>query len=405
MRPDRAFMIAEVLAANGHEVTWWASAFDHVNKKFRSKDLIDIKVSPGFSIRLVPTTGYTKNISYKRILHERNYSNNIYSQANKYPDPDIILLSEPALFRSRPIIKLIEEYKCLLVLDVLDTWPELFNIILPKKLQFLGDFIFKPWYKSREKLFQRADSIVAVSNSYMELAKKIKPDIPTELTEIIYFGTNVELQRKQMKNSDALPASLDGLNKKKDELWAIYTSSLGSNYDVDTLLKTAKLLEIRNSNIKLLIAGEGPLRKKIEDFIDKNNLTQTIYIGNPDSKVIAKVFSLCDVGLSMYVRDSSVTFPIKAFHYFAAGLPIVNSLGGDLSKMLSSNNAGIQYLAEDCESLFGALTYLSSHPSKREEMAKNSFNLAMNFDQDTQYKKFAKFVENAFERISLYRSK
>ena len=395
-RPDRPFMVAEALVADGHTVTWWVSAFDHNNKKFRTKDWIDSIVSPGFSVRLVPTTGYTKNISYKRILHERKYSNQIYSNAQKYAAPDAIIASEPALFRSGPIIKLIEEYKCLLVLDVLDLWPELFKIILPSKLQFLENFIFKPWYKRREKLFQKANSIVAVSSGYIELAKKIRPDIPIELTETVYFGTSVALQREEMAMSNDLPPPLDNVNKVSGELWVIYASTLGSNYDVETLLKTAKLLESRSTNMKLLIAGEGPLRGDIETFIEANNLTRTLYIGNPDSKVLATVYSCCDIGLSMYLKGSSVTFPIKAFHYFAAGLPIVNSLDGDLSRVLSANNAGIQYCAEDCESLFGALTYLASHQGKREEMAKNSYNLAMEFDQHTQYKKFAEVLNKAF---------
>ena len=392
-RPDRASMIAEALSADGHTVTWWASAFDHSNKKFRTKNLTNIEVSSNFIIRLVPTTGYTKNISLKRIFHEKLYSRNIYSISSDYDPPDVIILSEPALFRSGPVLKLLEKYKCLLVLDILDIWPELFKIVLPKNLQFLGNFFFKPWYKRREKLFQKANAILAVSNSYIELAKKVNPNIPIELTETVHFGTNVAAQRKDMNSPSILPSPLNIQKKISGEVWAIYASTLGSNYDVDTLLKTAKLIEEKNVHIKLLIAGEGPLRKEIESFIKFNNLKRTIYIGNPDSKVLAHIFSLSDIGLSMYLKGSSVTFPIKAFHYFAAGLPIVNSLNGDLSTILSDNNAGMQYRAEDHKSLFEVLNYLASNTDKRAEMSKNSYNLAMNFDQNVQYKKFTEILK------------
>ena len=49
----------------------------------------------------------------------------------------------------------------------------------------------------------------------------------------------------------------------------------------------------------------------------------------------------------MYLKGSSVTFPIKAFHYFAAGLPVVNSLNGDLSKILLANKSSAMLHGED----------------------------------------------------------
>lgn len=391
-RPDRASMIAEALSDEGHKITWWASAFDHSNKKFRTKELSDIHISSNFTIRLVPTTGYKKNISFKRIFHENKYSKNILSLSKNYEPPDAIILSEPALFRGRPILKLVKKHKSLLVLDILDIWPELFKIALPKKLQFLGDLIFKPWYVRRKNLFKRANAVLAVSNSYIELAKKINPNMHDELTETVYFGTNVAAQREDMFIPSQMPASLDSEKKISGEVWCIYASTLGSNYDVQTLLETAKLIEEKNINMKLLIAGEGPLRKEIESFIELNKLKRTIYIGNPDSKTLAYIFSFCDIGLSMYLKGSPVTFPIKAFHYFAAGLPVVNSLNGDLSKILLANKAGMQYQAENCQSLFEVLNYLASNPDSRREMANNSYNLAMNFDQSGQYKKFGEIL-------------
>lgn len=392
-RPDRAFMIAEALVAHGHSVTWWASAFDHANKKFRTKEITNLKISSKFTIRLVPTSGYKKNISFGRILHEKRYAKNIYKISNDIDPPDVIVLSEPALFRSKPILRLVSKHKSKLVLDILDLWPEIFNIVIPSYFKFIGNFIFKPWFKRRKNLFAKANAVVAVSESYIDLAKKINPNIPNELTETVYFGTNILAYRDEMNSSEELPEIFNNFKKNKDDIWVIYASTLGSNYDVKTLLKAAKLIESGNKNLKLLIAGEGPLRKDIVSFIKSNNLNKTIYIGNPNSKKMAKIYSFCDIGLSMYLDDSSVTFPIKAFHYFAAGLPIINSLEGDLCKLLMKHNAGIQYSAENHESLFQALNMLSSDKNKLKEMSKNSYNLAMNFDQNNQYKKFRRILD------------
>jgi glycosyltransferase involved in cell wall biosynthesis len=392
-RPDRPHMVADALVAAGHKVTWWASCFDHGSKKFRSRVWKDINVSDDFTIRLVPTTGYKRHISYKRIAHEKIYSKQIYAYANKVISPDLIILSEPALFRGKPIIKLVEEKNCLLMLDMLDQWPELFNVILPKPFKPFGKLLFKPWYDARRKLFQKADGIITVSNSYMDVVQGIIPKFPVENSEIVYFGTDVVKQRAEMKASPILPSPLENIIKSKGELWAIYASTLGNNYDLDTLLDAAKLLEDRNVNVKILIAGIGPLQDYVVSFINENKLTQAVYIGNPRSETVSSIFSYCDIGLSMYSKDSSVTMPVKAFHYFAAGLPIINSLVGDLSSLLLTYNAGLNYEAEDSESLVNAIQLLASDQKKREIMANNSYDLASDFDIKIQYRKVAELVE------------
>ena len=63
-------LIAEVLSAEGHEVTWWTSNFAHHFKKFRSDDWLDVEAWDNFRIRLVPTTGYRKNIGVGRAVRD-----------------------------------------------------------------------------------------------------------------------------------------------------------------------------------------------------------------------------------------------------------------------------------------------------------------------------------------------
>ena len=391
LRMGRSQMIAEALVPAGHEVTWWVSAFNHNTKTFRSKD--DIVISPKFTIRPVQTNGYKRNISFQRIQSENEYSKQIYLNAHKYKSPDIIIMSDPALFRSKPIIKLIKEKKALLVLDVIDLWPELFHIIFPKFLSKIGNLIFAPLYFHRKNLFRKADAIIAVSESYLDLAKKIVPNLSMEFMKSVYYGVNLAKFRSVEERSSVLPLPLQNITRTKGELVAIYASSLGSNYDLKTLLEAVKLLEKRKINLKVLIAGIGPLKDYIISFIKENNLKQVIYIGNPDSSTMSSIFSYCDIGLSMYVKGSTVAMPIKAFNYFCAGLPIVNSLKGDLSDILLKHNAGSNFEPENARSLVEVLQGLINSPSKLETMAKNSYNLASLFDEKIQYKKVLDMVE------------
>lgn len=393
-RPDRANMLGEKLAQVGHKVTWWGSNFEHRTKKFRSNDWKDIHVSANLTTRLVPTTGYKKNISFNRIRSEIKFGKQILSKWKTFEKPDMIIMAEPSLFVCRRIMKIVKASKATIILDLGDLWPELFHIILPQKLFKLGYLLFYPLYERRRKLFNKVDAIIAINNSYLELARKIAPKLNEVTSVTVYFGMDVELQRELMKKSEALPAAIKKIQKKDDEVWVIYASTLGINYDVNTLLETCKELEKGNVNVKVIIAGAGPLSEYVRKFIEENKLEKTLYLGNPDTEAMAALYDFCDIGLSMYVRSSTVSMPIKAFHYFASGLAVINSLKNDLEKILKENEAGLNYEPENVQSLIQAIKTLVENKDLRKKMTSNSFRLGMLYDINNQYDKFLGVIEN-----------
>jgi len=394
LRPDRPNMVADALAQTGHQVTWWGSSFEHRSKTFRVADWKDIETSPLITTRLVPTTGYKGNISFQRIRSEREYAEQVYLRAHKYPPPDMIILGEPAVFFSKPILKLVRETNAKLLVDVIDLWPELFHMILPRPLDRLGKLVFAPLYSRRRALFQQADGVIALSDSYLNLARLLAPKLPLEHTTTVYYGIDVAKQRATMsRQSIELPSPLRTLVKNEGEIWAICATTLGNNYGLKTLLEAAEILEKQQVNIKILIAGTGPLKEYVVSFIKEKALKQTIYIGSPDADTMSRVYSTCDVGLSVYRKSSTVTMPIKAFQYFAAGLPVVNSLQGDLSRLLEKHHAGLQYEAENAQSLANVLQGVASDPGERKLMARNSYSAAKDFDYNVQYLKFVDLVE------------
>jgi len=392
LRPDRPSMIGTALASAGHEVVWWGSNIEHRSKTVRSEEWKDIEIAPNFTLRLVPTFRYDKNISIKRILYEKKYGQLVYIRAQEYLTPELIIMGEPALFLCKSILKLVKETGAKLLLDRLDLWPELFHMVLPTPFKKMGKLIFAPLYYRRRSLFKKADAIIAASENYLKLALENAPKLPLEYTETVYFGIDVAEQRRAMKKSFKLPLPLQNVTRTEGEIWAIYASTLGHNYDLKTLLEASKLLTDRKVNVKLLIAGTGPLTDYVVSYITHNNLRQTVYIGNPDSDTLAHIYSFCDIGLSMYRKSSTVSMPIKAFHYFAAGLPIVNSLVGDLAKFISTYNTGLNYEAENPDSLASTLQKLASDHSKLKVIAKNSYDLASLFDINIQYEKLVNLV-------------
>ena len=95
-RDYRFTLLGKELSARGHQVIWWTSNFSHHFKLFRSESWKDVAITPGFIIRLVPTTSYFKNISVGRIRFEVIYARNLYRHAIISMKPDCIVGTDPS---------------------------------------------------------------------------------------------------------------------------------------------------------------------------------------------------------------------------------------------------------------------------------------------------------------------
>lgn len=393
-RTYRTTLIANAFVANGHQVVSWVSNIQHRSKQKRTETWKDIQVNPNYLIKIVPSTGYLGHISLARIKYERTYAKNLCAKALETDEkPDLIILGEPALFIFDIIKKLVKQKEAALIIDVIDLWPELFNILLPNRLDFLGKVLFAPLYYRRNLLFKKADGIMAVARDYLQIGLNAKPTVPGA---VVYWGLNVE-EVKVPLDHNYQKKELNSLEKKDGEVWLVYAGTLGSNYDIDTLLQCGLLLAKRNVAVKLLIAGDGPLKEMVEQFIAVEKLTNVVYLGSLLSQDLSLLYTKCDIALSSYVLHSTVSMPIKAYDYLAAGLPLINSLGRDLGSFVTGRKVGIQYEPENAEAMFAAVLQLVNDQDLRLQMKKNALVLADEFDAVKQYQKAVVLAEKVLQ--------
>ena len=389
-RDYRSTMIANALERAGHQTIWWVSNFVHRSKSYRSYSWKDIQVSHGFLVRIVPSTAYSSHTSYERVIYERNYGRNLYEKALQCNPPHVIILAEPSLFFSKPVLELKRRWKVKLIVDIIDLWPELFNILLPHKLAWVSSFIFSSFYKRRATLFKKADAVVAVAQDYLDVA--VEAD-RKKIMEVVYWGVDLQSVRIAMNTPQALPDVIDVNSKRSDEVWITYAGTLGYNYDIKTIMAVAKRVEWSQLPVKLIIAGDGSLRTYVEDTITMEALKKTIYVGSLHADVLTYLYSFCDAVLLAYVFNSTVSMPIKAFDSFAAGLPIINSLGRTIGRLVEKYNVGLQYEAGNEYSLFDAIAQISLDKETRISMGNNARLLADQFDLSVMYRKYATIVE------------
>jgi glycosyltransferase involved in cell wall biosynthesis len=388
-RFGRYHLIAENLASFNLDVKVFISNFSHQTK---SKQIINQEESVDYSFTycVVESVRYDNHISLNRIKYERIFIENMLIEARKLNKPDIIIIRDPALFISKKLLKYIRTHNINYIVDIIDLWPEIFEIVLPRMLKNLSKYIFSYFYNARKNLISGSVGYTAVAPDYLAAIKGLTSTIPSE---VIYWGCDYKRINYIVNNTEKSFLSSMDLHKENDDFWIIYSGTLGNNYDIKSILLAAEKLK-SYCKIKFILAGSGPLSSFVEETLLSSDLQNVIYLGQVRSDDLFSLFKFCNIGLCTYVQKSTVSMPIKCYDYWAAGLPIINSLKRNLGKLIKEFDIGYNYIPENPYSLVE--TILMAYNNQKDYLCKknNVIKFAISLDQDLQYTKFSKFVLN-----------
>lgn len=384
-------LIAEALTAEGHEVTWWTSNFAHHFKKFRSRSWQDLEPWKGFRIRLVPTTGYTKNIGIGRLVRDVVFAMRTYRRGRTEPKPDLIIHSESPLTFGFAGQRLADFHGCPSIYHQMDLWPELIVDSAPRWIRSLVKLGLWPVYAIRKRTYSRLSAVTALAQPYLDAVLNEVPELITKPNNVIYNGIDVEMFRSKMVAlSDAVSRFPE---KQSDDFWAVFAGSLGPSYDIGVMCEVARRLAVSGSKIKVVIAGDGPLRKLVEETSrGATGRANMHYVGQLSPVELAWLYAQCDVGLCAYSASSNVEMPDKIYDYTAAGLPVLVSLRGEVADIVSSNKIGLIYNGGSADDLLRQLLAITVDADALRAMSELSRNLGMRFDNKVQYKKFIEVI-------------
>lgn len=389
-REYRSQMLADALAARGHTVTWWISDFTHRGKTYRLPEaFLDPLLPSGVRVIGVHSTPYERNISWGRIQYEKNFGRELARLAESEAKPDVIVLGDPSLFFGQPVLEYRNRTGCRLVLDVIDLWPELFSVALPRFLQPFGHLIFSPLYRRRARLISQCDGVVAVSKDYLHtaIAGLVGRKIPSL---VAYCGLNGRDFEQAVVNL-ALDAELKRF-KAKGCMAVVYAGTLGDAYDMNIVARAVKYSNQHQLPIQFLVAGEGPRRPTFQT-LERDFPEQIKFLGQLPASDMRTLYENSDVGLMTYVQGSTVAMPIKFFDYLAGGVAVLNSLERDVRAAIDENDVGLNYEPSNLDDLMDKLRYLLAHSEQLHRFKFNAKNLATAYDSRVQYRNFAEFIE------------
>lgn len=387
----RAGLLAELLAESGHEVLWWTSAFDHVQKSHRATADRHLSTRTGLDLVLLHGPGYRRNLSLARIRDHRALARRFAELAPREPPPDVILASFPSIELALAAAEYGHARGVPVVLDVRDLWPDIFLAHAPTLLRSVARLALTPLFAQTERAFRLASAVTGITPPFMEWGLRLagRPVGPRDRAFPMGYPAR-PMATTLLAEARAWWASQHGL-EGRDGLTAIFTGSFGQQVDLDTVIEAARHL----SGVRFVLCGGGENLERCRRRAA--GLDNVILPGWVDAPRIQALMELADVGLAPYFSrvDFLNSYPNKVLEYLAGGLPVLSAMDGLVGELLRENACGAVYGPDDGRRrLTAQLVSLRDAPEKSRAMSIRARALfEARFDADVVYGEMAVYLE------------
>ena len=143
-------------------------------------------------------------------------------------------------------------------------------------------------------------------------------------------------------------------------------SVLRPEKSLDLLIRAAGRLRERFPELRVLIAGDGPQRARLQDLIDELGLHETVRLLGLRSDV-PDLLRILQAAVCCSEFEGN---PLSVMEYMEAGLPVVVTRVGGLPAMISDRVHGLQVERGDVEGLAAALGELLENPGFAAELGR-----------------------------------
>jgi glycosyltransferase involved in cell wall biosynthesis len=186
-------------------------------------------------------------------------------------------------------------------------------------------------------------------------------------------GKSEKLTFYNFPNLDFFPEPEAGVK----DFDVVYRGGLSERAGTWDLLDAVRLLASRGKPIRVLLIGysdnrevEAALRARIQLL----GLTDAVEIqGRIGHHEMAKALSRARIGVSPLqdIPKFRVNIPVKAFEYWACGLPVVASDLPPIRPFFKSVDGGMLFPAGDVKALAESIAWLQEHPQAAARMGRN----------------------------------
>lgn len=392
VRKMRSAILADKLLEHGHEVLWWAGAFEHQRKIMVSSSDANFVVFEQYVIRVLRGCKYRKNVSFLRYLNYQIISLKFRFQSKGLPKPDIIIASMPDHLLAYEAVRYAKTYSIPIIIDIRDLWPDIFvNHFKEKRLYGIGKLALVLDFAKLNFLLKNADSLVAVSKGYLNWGLKKIGRSEGSFDKVLYLGyKKTDTANRVNRNENRYTP--DWIKGREAEKLFLFIGTFGVSYELELIIEAAKRFEKSGKfNICFVMAGTGEKFDLLK--MKSTGLRNIVLPGWIGEKEIHALLKICYAGL-VPCRSVVNTIPNKPFEYLSAGIPLVNSLEGEMAELVNEHGLGLNYKPGDLEGLSKCVEQLADDRDLHDKMSKNAeFFFEKYGDADSIYEEYVTHIE------------
>lgn len=221
------------------------------------------------------------------------------------------------------------------VYHVQDIWPESVTQsgFLPQRI--LGGITnaINGWLS---KVYSSASAVITIAPTAKDLL--IQRGVPPERSHLVYNWSDVVECRNRTYE--------DGLS-------LLYAGNLGEFQDLDTIIHAAHALA-EFPGFRLRIAGGGVVEDRLKSLVSSLGMHGTVdFLGQVDQKDMAPLYAETDFQIVSLKKLNIFegTIPSKFQAGLAHGVPVITTVQGDVSQLVTQNGLGLVAQPENPESV------------------------------------------------------
>ena len=259
---------------------------------------------------------------------------------------------------------LARRWRARFVLYVHDVYPHIANAV--KALN--NRALIKAWRAVNRKLYTRADAIITLGD-YMA-ARLREEGVPPEHVFVAHNWADKELLYPMPHGESRMRDDL-GLG---DRFVVLYSGNLGMSHDLEPVCDAISRLYQYRDRLAFLFVGGGVRRKKLEDFVRRNNFGRFVifrdYVAHDE---LAAGLNTGDAGLiTMLEGTEGLVVPSKLYAYMAVGLPIlaVSSTPCEVTDIVTESQCG--FVVGSGQELSSAISKMMEDPEIAAGLGRNA---------------------------------
>ena len=366
----RHFDLASELVKKGHDVTIFASGFDHHTHRYIKidpKEKIRVEEYDGVRFVWINTTPYSKN-DWRRVVNMISYGWRVLRCGRGILKPDVVIGSSMHPFAALAGWRLARRHKARFIFEVRDLWPQTAVDMGAMKESGLPA---KLLYTLEKFMYERAEKIIVLlpyAKEYI-VSRGISPE------KVFWLPNGVNLDRFDHPSPlDPESEVAKAFERYRDSFKVVYIGAHGVPNGLDIILEAAKFIQEKNADIHFIMVGEGAEKGRLVNKARDLEITNITFCEPVPKQAVPTVLRSSDClvfsipSFDIYRYGVSLN---KSFDYLASAKPVVMA-GNPRNNIVKEANCGIAVEPENPEALAEAIIEIYNMPEeKRKELGMN----------------------------------